>query len=151
MIKARSVQSLRQTKFIVLIRLFFVNLVLIGLILFLFTYPTDLSRFLILLTIIADLFVSLFVYLSWTNNQYQINTEKITHIYGIFWHRHQVYRFLSLDSFSIRQGLVGQILNYGTIYLKSSETGQSVFLKNIPQPHYYLTIIKKALPEAEQA
>ena len=86
----------------------------------------------------------------WRNDYYEIYRDRIVHYQGVFWKRMRDLRFPTLDEIKLTQSFWGTKLNFGSINITSTETGEEISLKNIPNPKYYEKIIRYTMPDAER-
>lgn len=110
---------------------------------------TGIFEFLILF-ITTGFLLSAYLYFWWLKNRYTIDWNKIIHNFGVFWTRQKVLRFPSLDKMRLKQSFLGKIFNYGTIMFLSSETNEKMTLEKIPNPRYYLNLLRQTMPGPEQ-
>jgi len=107
-----------------------------------FINPTTNSTILFI-SIAVFLLVALVIYIKWKNTYYTIKMESLDLTTGLF---ETVTRTLRLDTFAgitIEQGVLGKILNYGTIVLTYQAKEQSTEpLTFFPNPEHYGEIIK---------
>lgn len=88
----------------------------------------------------------LFCVLSWTNTVYILEPEHIITKTGIFFTTEERYNMQAMQTIEIKQGLLGKILNYGTIRLFNPALEKQITLSNISNPYPEANIIKQFCP-----
>ena len=151
MTESKHAFMVHESIFVLIFRLLAINFIF-GLIVYILTWQNlfVFSGAWINTALIIGLVYNFYLIFGWTKNYYFINQKKISHFFGVFIHQHRTVRFPTLDTIRLKQSIFGQIFNYGSILLASSETEQQIWLHHIPQPHQYLKQIKSLLPGAEQ-
>ncbi len=88
--------------------------------------------------------VMLVVVLSWVYEYYIFKLDRIIVRKGILFSSEAVYEIENIHAADVFQGLVGKILDTGTLILKYGARGveKTVVLKNIPRPYHVLSTVK---------
>jgi len=94
---------------------------------------------------IAEIGVAGFVILQWINNYYILTSNEIKYITGIISKREMNYSLENVQSVSFEQGLIGRILNYGSVKIFSPALQQELFLTEVPNPSKIVENIKEVL------
>lgn len=150
--------NVRQSIFILIIRLLFIEIVINGIIVFaniplacldsalrLETFFSFHSLLFFALSFIKTCF-SLYVIFSWLNEYYEIETTRIVHKRGFIFRTEQVYDFGYIIKLGIQQGFWGKLFNYGTISLHERFTSKIYYLYLIHNPISTFHTIEKLLP-----
>lgn len=95
----------------------------------------------IALSIIELIFV-LQITLDWSSEQFEIREQSLVHRKGIFRPKQQTYTLRNLGSANIYQGLVGKMLNYGTITITSPILKNDIVLPDIHNPQRIVTSLE---------
>lgn len=115
-----------------------------------FLYIKNLADWIFLSAVIVKLYLTVYVVLAWINNFYEITPLLVRHRSGIVWvHKEQ----LSLDdiqSITVDQGILGKILNFGTLSLYDWKWRKDEFLYSIHSPTKYVKIIEELLPNLDE-
>ena len=98
----------------------------------------------------VKIFITLFIILQWLNEYYEIHPNKILHKKGIIWKKEKQYSFTELQSLDMDQGLIGRILNYGTISLYDYRERKYADLYLIHNTKKYYRILEKLLPKLDK-
>lgn len=110
-----------------------------------FIYPGT-NPVLLLIVILVFGLVGLVTFLKWKATYYTLKKESLEFTTGI---AESVTRTLRLDTFAgitIEQGMLGKILNYGTIQLEyQAKEGSTEHLTFFPNPEHYGEIIKERI------
>jgi len=92
---------------------------------------------------LIEIFTAIFLFLKWANNYYILREKEIIYVTGIISRRERNYSLDNIQSISSEQGLVGRILNYGTIKIFSPALQRELFLTDIPDPKEVVEKIKQ--------
>ncbi|MCL6096610.1 MAG: PH domain-containing protein [Patescibacteria group bacterium] len=99
-----------------------------------------------ILKLFAELYFIVNITLSWVNNTYYLTDKHLIQRRGIFRAEEDVFHFDNIRSISISQSIIGKILNYGDIILKTSASGGyqgDVVMSGVANPKKYEDIISK--------
>lgn len=102
-----------------------------------------------LLLFLVKVILTLFVVLQWLNHYYEITSSKIFYRRGIIWRKEDVYDLAQIRSIGIQQGLLGRILNYGTLFFYDRGVYKYYYLSFIHNPLRYLDVLHRMLPDAD--
>lgn len=95
---------------------------------------------------LAFLLVATVTYIKWKNTYYTLRLESLDMTAGLF---ETVTRTLRLDTFAgitIEQGLLGKLLNYGTVFLEyQAKEDSTESLTFFPNPEHYGDLIKQRI------
>lgn len=97
--------------------------------------------------------LTLFVVLEWLNEYYEITPTKIFHRRGILWRREDIYdislKSNKITSIGVKQGLLGRIFNFGTLFFYDRGVYEYYYLYYIHNPLRYLEVLHQLLPNAD--
>ncbi len=116
-------------KFELYTRLFFSNLL-----------PYDFAKFLLLSG--AQLFITIYAFLSWYYEYYNINQGVISHSHGVFFKKNKTFPLEKSMTVVLSSGPIGKLFHYGSINLQNNNHN-SIILKTISRPKNYLKIIER--------
>lgn len=102
------------------------------------------------LLVLAKMGATLFVVLQWLNEYYEITPFKIIYRKGIIWSKEIIYKIEHIESVSLKQGVVGKLLNYGTIEFYDWRTKSYVSFYLIHNPVKYMNILESLVPGADE-
>lgn len=108
--------------------------------------PLALVKSLFFMTV--EIGVAGFVILQWINNYYILTSNEIKYITGIVSKKEMNYSLKNIQSVSFEQGLIGRILNYGSVKIFSPALQQELFLNEVPYPSQVVDNIKDVLEES---
>lgn len=94
--------------------------------------------------------LSLFVVLSWLFEYYEIWRNRVVHKKGIFWTKREDHEFKDLKYLKFEQGILGKLLNFGTIIIFDwkNEVEATLYFIHNPKKHYDL--LKRLVPTIER-
>lgn len=78
--------------------------------------------------------IMVYILLQWNREQYVIRDDSIVHTRGVMNNREEVYSLRGVEAGKVRQGLVGRLLNFGTVSVFSPVLKKEYFLYDIPNP-----------------
>ncbi|MDO8657376.1 MAG: PH domain-containing protein [Candidatus Levybacteria bacterium] len=102
------------------------------------------------LLVLFKISVTLFLVLRWLNEYYEITPFKIIHRKGIIWSKEKAYKIEHIESVSLKQGIIGKVLNYGTIEFYDWRTKNNVSIYLIHNPIKYMNILESLVPGADE-
>ena len=88
--------------------------------------------FLVLAT--TQMIITAYILLQWNREQYEIRDDSIIHTRGVVHNKEEVYSLNGVEAGKVRQGLMGRLLNYGTVSVFSPVLKKEYFLYDIPNP-----------------
>lgn len=120
-----------------------------------FALPFDLHHHIAIVILVLEIlkvfmqvFLMLYVTLSWSSNSYYINGKHLIKRTGIFNSEEDIYEFDTVRSVAVNQSWLGRIFHYGDISLKTSASGGYqviVTIAGISNPQKYEKTIKQCL------
>ncbi len=117
-------------KFELYTQLFFSNLL-----------PYDIAKFLFLS--VSQLFITIYAFLSWYYEYYNIGPNAVSHSHGVFFKKKKTFPLEKSMNMMISSGPIGKLFHYGSINLENEN--KSVILKTISRPQTYLKVIEKSI------
>jgi len=118
-------------KFELYTRLFFSNLL-----------PYDMAKLLFLS--VSQLFITIYAFLSWYYESYEIGQGAISHLQGVFFKKKKTFPLEKSMTVTISSGPLGKLFHYGSINLENYNHN-SIVLATISRPKNYLKIIEKSI------
>ena len=158
--------NVRTSIFFLITKLIFLDIIVTFVVLFffspfLFPLPIEVKTLIVsynlayfLILVFGKIFLTLFIVLSWLNEYYEITPTKIVYRRGILWRKEDVYDLnprdpaVRISSIGIKQGLLGRIFNYGTLFFYDRGTYKYEYLHYIHNPLRYFEILHNLLPNA---
>ena len=158
--------NVRTSIFFLITKLIFLDIIVTFVVLFffspfLFPLPIEVKTLIVsynlayfLILVFGKIFLTLFIVLSWLNEYYEITPTKIVDRRGILWRKEDVYDLnprdpaVRISSIGIKQGLLGRIFNYGTLFFYDRGTYKYEYLHYIHNPLRYFEILHNLLPNA---
>lgn len=107
------------------------------------------SRFFLLGVVIKSI-LTIYVVLRWINEYYEIFPNLVTHKRGLIWIKKEQFSLEDIQSVKIEQGLIGKILNFGTLSLFDWKLKKHGFLYSIHNPMKYVKVIETLLPGIDE-
>lgn len=154
--------NIRQSISIVIVKMFFVELIfdifaIFSHFIFINLLNPEIAQIfidyqphlLVLLLIFKALF-TFYVLLAWLNEYYEISTERIAHIRGVFFTKEKRYDLGNIRQIIIRQSLIGRLLNYGTIEFYDYAVKKYYQLYLIHNPMKYFNLLRKIVPDHDE-
>lgn len=90
-----------------------------------------------------DIFLSIFILLKWHFRYYIISASNIAAHGGVFMQSIKTCDLKGVRSVSIKQSLLGNLFNFGTLILENPLLEENLKLINIGNPNYHAKIIEK--------
>lgn len=103
--------------------------------------PYDIAKLLFLSG--AQLFITIYAFLNWYYEQYEIRPGVISHSRGVFFRKKKTLPLEKSMTVMTSFGPIGKKLRYGSIRLENHHN--SMVLANIPNPQNYLKMIDKCV------
>lgn len=103
-----------------------------------------------LLAVGIKMLLSIYIILLWLNEYYEITPSLIRHKRGIFFIKMEQLSLNDIQSISVEQGLLGKILNFGTLSLFDWKWKKNEYLFDIHNPMKYVKIVESLLPGIDQ-
>lgn len=103
---------------------------------------------LILLVIVfaTEILLTIFATLQWINDYYELTPDKVIHRKGLIFRKIEKYSLENLMYLSIQQGLLGTLLNYGTLTFLSPRREKLLELYDIHNPNKYMEVLEYLKP-----
>ncbi len=107
-------------------------------------FSLEFLMFLIILTII-QIFLVLLITLQWKNHVYYLTDTYIQENKGILTLTDRMIDLKNVRDISVRQGVLGRLLNYGDILIESSapEFHEVLIIVGAPNPHQHEAFLRK--------
>lgn len=154
--------NIRPSISILLIQLIFLNILTEFIIISIFTFVNSYQfssdifiNFTLELTVIIvvftlQIFLTVFGILQWLNNYYEISAQSLVHKKGIIFRRVEKFKIEHIKYIDLNQGVLGKILNYGTISFYDQRREKFMDLYLIHNPTRYLEIFEKINPDIDE-
>lgn len=125
-----------------------------------FPLPTEIKTKIIsynavyfLILVFLKIVFTIYIVLAWLNEYYEVNPSRIFYRRGIIWRKEDLYdlsrKTNGISSIGVKQGLLGRIFNYGTLFIYDRGTYKYYYLDYIHNPLRYLEILHNLLPQAD--
>lgn len=141
--KAHPTILVRKSKFILLFTLLGGGIIAFALIWFLTFVSPALAPVIMFVLFVTALYV-LVIFLHWVFEYYVISDEEIFYRTGIFFIRKEMILLKSVENITLRQGFIGNILNYGTLHLSAPTIRKIFILLQVPHPQKHLEFFEAA-------
>lgn len=148
---------------LLLVKILLLHLLVIGALFFMYlpffymnSVPVSITEFVsimfftFLLLIFAHMFLTLFLIVQWTHESYEIRPTEIIHRQGLLFKKVEHFTFMHLMSVEMKQGLWGQILNFGTIHMYDRYINADVYMFQIHNPKRYQLILSQLIPFVDE-
>lgn len=86
-----------------------------------------------------------YVILLWLNEYYELTPTAVIHKRGLIYRETQRYELEYVRTIKVYQGLLGKILNFGTIELHDIRRNKRVEMYLIHNPHRYVRILERVI------
>ena len=106
---------------------------------------TPIALFKSFLFMTAEITIAVYVILHWLSNYYALSSKEITYVTGMVSKRENSYSLANVQSVSFEQGLVGRILNYGTVKIFSPVLKQELYMTEVSNPRQIVDHVKDLL------
>lgn len=103
-----------------------------------------------LAAVCIKMIVTAYIVLLWLNEYYEISPKVVLHKSGIFFVKKEQMSLDDIQSVSLRQGVLGRLLNFGTLSLYDWKWGKREYLYAIHNPMRYLKILESLLPAIDE-
>jgi|SRR5581483_1058291 len=100
--------------------------------------------------VILKMFLTMYIVLAWINHYYEITPTLVRQRRGIIWVQKEQLALDDIQSVTIEQGLMGKILDYGTISLFDWKWKKQEYLYAVHNPMKYIKILETLLPRIDQ-
>ena len=114
------------------------------------TIATFLDTPAFLIIVFIKILIMVFVIVEWLNEYYEITPTEVIHKKGLVFRREERNKIEHLGSVKMDQGVIGRILNFGTIKLYNWATEKNVQLYLIHNPRKYRHILRTIIPTADE-
>ena len=115
-----------------------------------FPYVDFYGSWAFLLIVLAKMISTIYIVLSWLNEYYEITPILVRHKKGIFFVKIEQLALADIQSVTLGQGLIGKMLNFGTLSLYDWKWRKHEYLYDIHNPTKYLDIIESLLPGIDE-
>lgn len=103
-----------------------------------------------LLLMVIHMSLTIYLIVQWTHESYEIRPTEIIHRQGVVFKKIEHFTFMHLMSVEMKQGISGQLLNFGTIHMYDRYINSDVFMFQIHNPKRYYTILSKLIPFVDE-
>lgn len=116
----------------------------------LFPYLDLYSMRIFFLAVAIKLILTIYIVLSWLNEYYEISPALIKHRKGIIFVKKEQLALEDIQTISLEQGIIGKILNFGTLSIYDWKWKKYEYLYAIHNPLKYIEIIENLLPNIDE-
>ena len=96
------------------------------------------------------IFLIVYGVLQWLNEYYEINPQCVIHRKGLIFKKEEKCALENIVYISLKQDMLGRLLNYGTITLYDFQRTPNMDLYLIHNPLKHLDVLEKLIPKADQ-
>ena len=100
--------------------------------------------------VLIKIALTIYIVLAWLNEYYEVTNSLVRHKKGIFFVKKEQLSLADIQSITLHQGVLGKILNFGTICLYDWKWGKHEYLYAIHNPTKYVEIFEDLLPEIDE-
>lgn len=93
---------------------------------------------------------TIYIILLWLNEYYEITPKAIIHKKGIIYRNTEKFELEYVRTLKVYQGLLGRILNFGTVELHDIRRNKRVEMYLIHNPHRYVRILEDLLEDPHE-
>jgi len=94
--------------------------------------------------------ITVYIILDWLNEYFEITPEHIFHKEGIFYQDEKKVNISQVNEIELKQGVLGKILNFGSISLYNYRHDLLMDLYLIHNPNRYNKILEKLCPDIDE-
>ncbi|MDO8619281.1 MAG: PH domain-containing protein [Candidatus Daviesbacteria bacterium] len=98
---------------------------------------------------ILKILTTIYIILQWLNEYYEITKDAIVHKSGIIFRKVEHYNLANVRTMTITSGILGQMLNYGTITLFDLRMQKYLDMYLIHNPKRYIKVLEQLRPNIE--
>ncbi len=99
----------------------------------------------LLLLPLAQLFITIYAFLSWYRETYSIEPSVITHSWGVLYKKEKIINFKEGAIITASISPLGKLLHYGSLYIENSTTKNALIINTISKPKLFLQTIQQAI------
>ncbi len=108
------------------------------------------SYFIFLAAALIKISFSIYIILDWLNEYYELTPKHIIYRHGIIFTKQETINFSDVRKIRLNQGLLGKILNFGTIEMYDFLMKKTLDAYLIHNPLRYEKILLDLIPEVEE-
>ena len=97
----------------------------------------------------AQFILTVYAFFSWYYEEYVVRQGSITHFTGVIWRKNKKFKVDKSTSVTIKSGLLGKILHYGSISVR--EGTSSFVIHHISRPDRIIKTVKGGYDSTEKA
>lgn len=102
--------------------------------------------FLLWIVFSFEIFFTIYAVMQWINEYYEITPHSIIHKKGLLFRKIEKYSLDQLAYLNVDQGLLGKLLNYGTLTFLSARREKLLELYAVHNPNKYLEVVESIKP-----
>lgn len=103
-----------------------------------------------ILAVVIKMVLTIYIILSWLNEYYEITPKLVLHREGIIFVKKEHLALDDIQSVTLDQGIIGRILNFGTLSLYDWKWRKHEYLYGVHNPMKYVRIIEALLPNIDE-
>jgi len=108
------------------------------------------NRYVFVSLVIAKIAMSIYIILEWLNEYYELTHAMIYHRRGVFFKKEEKVPLSIIWQVELSRGILGTLLNYGTIDLFDQRFNKHMSLYLIHNPLRYFRILEDLIPKLEE-
>lgn len=97
---------------------------------------------------VVNVITIILVILDWYNRTYTLQSHDIIFRAGVFKSLRKNYQYDNIEKVTLEQGLIGKMLNFGSVVIYNPLIKEDAYIRNIPDPEYYTNIIQGVVPKS---
>ncbi|MGC9309604.1 MAG: PH domain-containing protein [Candidatus Nanoarchaeia archaeon] len=125
--------------------LYVMAIILICLIIYIQVNNLELNNTVFIAAILFIVCVLFFTEIHRAVTRYEIRTESLVHIHGIFSRRKRYVAFHSISDIKFKQNFWQRLLRYGSIYVYQFSEDSATQVRNINKPEEFLNILEERI------
>lgn len=110
-----------------------------------------LSLFVMLAVFTVLIITTVYSVLQWINDYYELSHEYLVHKKGVIFRKIERFSMSNIKYCTIDQGILGKILNFGTITFLDPRRVKAIELNLIHSPYKYMEIFEKLDPDLNES
>ena len=108
------------------------------------------SLYVFIFLVFVKIVLSIYIVLEWLNEYYEVTPAMIYHRRGVVFKKEEKVPLTIIWQVELSQGVLGKLLNYGTINLFDQRFNKHMNLYLIHNPIRYYKILEELIPRLEE-
>lgn len=94
--------------------------------------------------------LTIYVVLEWMDEYYEVFQDHMNYVKGVFYKTKRRIAYEDIENIHIEQGVVGKLLNFGTIRLFNWKSQKYEYLYQVHNPMRYYHVFEKLMPKVDR-